>query len=450
MKPIRNLSCLMFLGAGLSLSCASSAVDLDLESTEAQVAEATGQEITLHPLAERLTPAEFEAILADGLTLAEAEQLTLRNNRHLQAKLLEVGMAQADLVQAGLLQNPTLDLAIRFSGDGTGNLIDALLGFALLDFWQVPARERAAEFALQATVAEVARVAVGHLRQTRGAYLDAQIASESVAVHRQRSRLAQAQYQAVRDLVMLGMEEELAMKEAKARWVQVQAEQSAAEAAHAQAMQTLAGQLSWMAGLEQVTLTEPFTDRRIWEGEADALVQLALAQRLDLRALAWKREALAAELALRERQRFGALSGGASFEDPGSGDTALGPAISWSIPLFDRNQAGIAKAEFALAQADLQLEAAMADAAQAVRSAWTGLHMVEEHHDRLKLDLLPNARARKEQIGAAMELGAAGQGEYLDAQLAELELLLEYLETEKTLQNARWGLELALGGSFPE
>src|SRR6266850_6821299 len=53
------------------------------------------------------------SLLESKLTADEAIQIGLLNNRELQAIYSELGVAQADLVQSGLLRNPIFDAAIK-------------------------------------------------------------------------------------------------------------------------------------------------------------------------------------------------------------------------------------------------------------------------------------------------------------------------------------------------
>ena len=53
-------------------------------------------------------------LLEDALTADKAVQVALLSNRELQAMYAELGVAQADLVQAGLLANPVFDGAAFF------------------------------------------------------------------------------------------------------------------------------------------------------------------------------------------------------------------------------------------------------------------------------------------------------------------------------------------------
>src|SRR2546421_10285864 len=52
-------------------------------------------------------------LLAPELTADSAVQIALLNNPRLQATYAELGIAQADLVQAGLLSNPVFSAGVR-------------------------------------------------------------------------------------------------------------------------------------------------------------------------------------------------------------------------------------------------------------------------------------------------------------------------------------------------
>src|SRR6185437_13942041 len=57
---------------------------------------------------------ELREMLAKPLGAEEAVQIALFNNRGLQATFEDLGIAQADLVQAGLMSNPRFFASVRF------------------------------------------------------------------------------------------------------------------------------------------------------------------------------------------------------------------------------------------------------------------------------------------------------------------------------------------------
>ena len=87
------------------------------------------------PTIRTLQAAEIEqkvdSLLDDGLTADEAVQVALLNNRRFQALFEDIGVSRAEVVESGLLSNPTLGLSLRFpEGGGLANLA---AGFAQAD-----------------------------------------------------------------------------------------------------------------------------------------------------------------------------------------------------------------------------------------------------------------------------------------------------------------------------
>ncbi len=446
MKPFPS-SLLVVFALGLPLaSCSQPAVDLDLEKTQELARAASGQDFVLDPTQGGFTEQELAAMLANGLSLEDCERITLQHNKALQAKLYEVGIAQAELLQAGLLSNPTLDLAIRFPGDGTGNLIDALLGFELLELWEIPAREEAAEYQLQATVAEVARTAVAHLRETKIAYWEAQTQEGLCALSERQASIAEERYQAQRVLAEEGMAEAYSVDSYSLKAQQAQLAYEHELAARAQTRQALGRALSVEQNLNRVPLTEQPPSPGNLLSTAEELVKEAQQQRLDVQALGEKVKALEAELALRQRQRFGSLSAGPNFEDPGDGQNSIGPGVSWTVPMFDRNQAGIAKATFALEQARLQHQNAIAQVAQEVRGAWTTHQEAQDRYRRLANDMMVVVRRMEEGTAAAVDLGMRSRSDLLEIQSQRLQVEAQFLQAGHDVHLALLNLRWAVGG----
>src|SRR5213075_2126335 len=97
--------------------------------------------------------AAVASLLSRPLTADSAVQIALLNNRNMQATYEELGIAQADLVEAGLLKNPTFYFERRLPGQAAE--IDLVQEF--IDILLLPLRKRiaAAQF-------EAAKLHVGH------------------------------------------------------------------------------------------------------------------------------------------------------------------------------------------------------------------------------------------------------------------------------------------------
>src|SRR6266699_5496137 len=97
--------------------------------------------------------AAVTSLLSRAFTADSAVQVALLNNRDLQATYEELGIAQADLVEAGLLRNPIFTFERRFPGQA----LEADLLKEFIDILLLPLRKRiaAAQF-------EAAKLRVGH------------------------------------------------------------------------------------------------------------------------------------------------------------------------------------------------------------------------------------------------------------------------------------------------
>ena len=85
------------------------------------------------------------------LTVDEAVQIALLNNREIQASYSELGVAQADLVQAGLFKNPIFDAAVTFPTSGGRPDLELTAVMNFLDIFYIPLRKRVAAARLEET-----------------------------------------------------------------------------------------------------------------------------------------------------------------------------------------------------------------------------------------------------------------------------------------------------------
>jgi outer membrane protein, heavy metal efflux system len=146
MKRCRR-SAVFVCGAVLLSGCAS----MDVRSGFSDVSSNVQERLAVPVFWNNGTDLDREAsdrlknLLSEKITADEAVQIALLNNRELQAVYSELGIAQADLVQAGLLSNPIFDAAIKFPTSG-GSSPDLELGAAMnfLNIFYIPLRKRVA------------------------------------------------------------------------------------------------------------------------------------------------------------------------------------------------------------------------------------------------------------------------------------------------------------------
>ena len=102
------MSCVRFLTAVLFLLAATGCAPSVSIATPDEVVRRTG--MPTRPLDAQGTALPPGVAIDDGLTQDEAVAIALWNNPDFQVQLANLGFARADLVEAGLLQNPVLSL----------------------------------------------------------------------------------------------------------------------------------------------------------------------------------------------------------------------------------------------------------------------------------------------------------------------------------------------------
>ena len=108
----RRSLCVALAGALLVSGCAASlSPDSAFQDVALKVEERTGKRIAWDSGsdADQRVHSHIDGMLQRQLTAPRAVQVALLNNRNLQASYASLGVAQADLVQAGLLTNPVVD-----------------------------------------------------------------------------------------------------------------------------------------------------------------------------------------------------------------------------------------------------------------------------------------------------------------------------------------------------
>lgn len=110
------------LSAMVLSGCATFSNDGGLDAVSSLTKERTAQSVQRDkPESAAATQALLAQLLAKPLTPDTAVQIALVNNSGLQASLAELGVAEADLVQAGRMRNPGVSFSkLRGGQDMSG------------------------------------------------------------------------------------------------------------------------------------------------------------------------------------------------------------------------------------------------------------------------------------------------------------------------------------------
>lgn len=371
--------------AALALAgCASFSADGGMDTVSSLVRERTGQDVRqLKTEDERNSSArDVSALLAQPLTPDVAVRIALLNNRGLQAALAELGVAEADLVQAGRLRNPGFSFGRLRGGDDVE--IDRSIMFDIGGLLTMPIRSgierRRFEQAKLAAAAQATQLAGDTLR----AYYRAVAARQSLHYMEQVGVAAEAGAELAQRMRKAGNWSKLAEAREQAFHAEAVARLTRARHEATASGEQLARLLGLESGSTAFRLPERLPDLpRTVKSDADIEVQ-ALRQRLDLQIAVRDTEATASALGLTRTTGFiNVLDAGYANKSASGKPRANGYEVSLELPLFDWGGARVAKAEALYMQAvhraaDTAIRAR--SEAREAYSAYRASHDVARHY----------------------------------------------------------------------
>jgi len=268
----------------------------------------------------------------------------LLSNKGLQASLFELGISEADVVQAGRLPNPKFSmLYARHNGDYK---IEQALTFNIFSLLTMPKMLEIERLNFEKAKQQAALDVLKLAYQTRLAYFNAVAANEQVAYSAQVKESAEASAEMAKRMVTAGNWNQLEL----AREQGFYADASQDELASKQKQQASHETLSRLLGIpvHELALQKRLPDLPNTIAESAQFQQEAFEQRLDLQAARSHVQALAKQLGLTKATSvINVLElGPARVLEGRRGDTYKnGVDISFELPLFDWGGAKVARAE---------------------------------------------------------------------------------------------------------
>src|SRR6266540_291543 len=181
--------------AALSSGCVSTRNNVN--PVFAELEQRSGHMVTNSQPGEVVWPATVS--LEDGLSEDEAVTLALWNNAAFQETLADLGLSRADLIQAGMLPNPTFSLLIPVGAKPLE--LTAKYPFELL--WLRPRRVAAARLDYDRTAQRLVQSGLDLIRDVRVAFADvtlsderSKLAAETLSLNTRIAELSQARLRA--------------------------------------------------------------------------------------------------------------------------------------------------------------------------------------------------------------------------------------------------------------
>lgn len=389
----------------------------------------------------------LQARLAQPLTMAGAVEIALLNNRTLQASYWELGIAEADLVQAGRLQNPAF--GYKHTRGGGDVSIERTLTFNLVSLITAPLATRIEGRQFEETRLQVAQEAVQVAAETRRAWVEAVAASQAVDYARQVAGAAEASAELGQRMRQAGNWSAYDQAREQAFYAEAMADVARATQAATAAREHLTRQLGLWGGQARFRLPERLPDLPAAPRDMADVEQRAVRERLDVQAANLATQRTASALGLTRATRFiNVLELGAVRER--DGDThSRGYEVTLEIPLFDWGGARTARAEAVYMQAVNRLAATAVDARSAAREqyqAYRSAYDVARHYRDV---VIPLRKKISDETLLRYNGMLLGTFELLADAREQRAAVSAYIGALKEFWLAESGLETALGGRLP-
>ncbi|MGC2578034.1 MAG: TolC family protein [Terrimicrobiaceae bacterium] len=396
------------------------------------------------------TSAIVQKLLKKPLTVPSAVQIALLSNRGLQVTFEEVGIAQADVIEAVTVPNPSVDFEVQFPlVAGTLNRYAWLVAQEFVQILMIPLKKKISEEQLEAVELRVAHQILDLVEKVKAAFFmvqaEQQLISRLKLIQNTNSaslELGQKQYKA-------GNITDLALLQLQASYSQGRLDIAKAETDlrdKREELTRLLGLWGSQTGWQIQGDIMPIPDS---EFSVKALESLAVAQRLDLRAAHRDLTSIVTALGLTRIYRWvPVLEFGFAGERDIEGALNMGPSFRLEIPIFNQGQSRLARLRAELRRAENQLASLAVEIRSQTRELRDRLislrDMAKFYHD----DLLPTRI--KIVNNALLEYNAMQLSPYelFLAKSQEVEAERNYINTLRDYWITRAKLERAVGGKL--
>jgi cobalt-zinc-cadmium efflux system outer membrane protein len=445
------IMCIALLLVGAT-GCASVNLSAGFPAVSATVEERTAAKIAYNA---RLEPDEettgrLRSLLQRKLTADDVAQVALVNNRDLQAMYSDLGVAQADLVQAGLLKNPVLDASVLFHLGPVRPDIQLGVVFGLLEALYIPLRKRVVAAQFEEAKLRVTGGVLDFVLEVRHAFYAHQANEQLLDLRKTVAQALVASFEASRRLHQAGNITDLDLTRDRAAMERSRLALRSAEVNVRQSRERLNSLMGLFGSDTEWAIEERLPDVAPEPVRAAEVERDAIARSIDL-GHAKQRIATVGERLGYDRATalIPSTEIGASAEKESDEPWGIGPSVSVPIPIFDQGQARIARASAELRRAQHEYHAI------AVRIRATSRALVERvrgagdralYYRDIVLPLHERIVSEAQLQYNAMQVGIF---DLLRDRQEQIEAAVEYVEILREYWMARADLLHLMSGRLP-
>lgn len=390
--------------------------------------------------------ARVDELLRQPLSAAAAVELALLNNAGLQAQLAELGITQAEVLQAGRLPNP--GFTFGRSAEGEKREIERGLHLNLARLLVLPLVRDMEQRRLEQAERTTALQVMALITQVRRTHVDAVAARERSRYMADVLKAAEASAELARRMARVGNFNKL--QQAREQSFQADALQGYARAlreemATRERLIRLLG--LWGSDLTALQLPDRLPDLPAQVPDRPNIEREAMARRLDVQAAKLQTERTARALGLTRTTRLvNVLELGGHRNSSNEEHAHTGWEVSVELPLFDWGTARVARAEATYQQSLSRTAQTAVNARSEVREAyghWRAAHDIARHQ---RDEVVPLKKRISEENLLRYNGMLIGVFELLADARAQITGVSQYLDTLRDFWVADAELEMALLG----
>lgn len=389
-----------------------------------------------------------QELLARPLSMDDAVQVALLNNPGLQATYTDLGIAEADLVQANRLPNP----GFTFSRASSSNdlIIGRTFTLGILSVLTLPLATHIEGRRFEQTKLETADAMLKVAAQTRRAYINAVAAQQSLKYAEQVKDSAEAAAELAQRMRQAGNFSKLDYAREQAFYAEAATMLARSRQQAVSAREKLTRMMGLWGSAIEYKLPERLPALPKDRPELEKLEQFAMENRLDIQAAKLQTQTVASSLGLSKTTRFiNALQVGYlnNFEtDKGH---EHGYEISVEVPIFDWGSAKVARAEATYMRSVNRLAQTAVNARSEIRESYstylTDYDIAKHYRD----EVIPLRKIISDEMLLRYNGMLASVFELLSDSRDQVGAVSSYIDALKDYWLAETDLQQAIGGRLP-
>ncbi len=389
---------------------------------------------------------QVSAMMQEGINVEKAVQIALLNNPRLQATYEDLGVAQANLVQAGLLSNPLLHGQVTFPRDEDITNFDFGVSLNFLRVFSIPLRKKLAGAEFDSAKLSVTAAVLDLAGEVREAFYRAQAAVQTKDMMEQVVESTGAALYAAQRLYEAGNITDLRLANQQALHQEARLLLATAEMAVQQARERLNVLMGFWGQDTQWRIAGKLPGLPQQPIDTSEIENRAVERSLDLEMARHRLVAIATRLGLDTNTRLVPELDLGYVLERDDGEYEDGISLGLQIPIFDVGQARLAagRAEFRRAQQQYLAKAIeVRSAARMARESVKTAHAQTKHLEQVLLPL-----SQRIVDGTLLEYNAMQVGVFrlLQVQERQIELGRRYIDNLRDYWIARNQLDQMLNG----